>query len=122
MTPVVKYFEIPVTDLDRAAAFYEAVLLVSLERGEIDGNQMAFFPSDPNTAGAGGALAKGDSYTPGKQGCRIYFAVSSIDSTLERAIAAGGTILYPKTSIGDLGFVAEFEDSEGNCIALHSAA
>ncbi len=26
--------------------------------------------------------------------------------------------LYPKTSKGDLGFTAEFEDSEGNRIAL----
>ena len=33
----------------------------------------------------------------------------------------GGNILYPKTSVGDLGFVAEFEDSEGNRIALHQS-
>jgi predicted enzyme related to lactoylglutathione lyase len=43
------------------------------------------------------------------------------DATLARAVAAGGSVLYPKTAIGTLGFVAEFEDSEGNCIALHSA-
>lgn len=29
-------------------------------------------------------------------------------------------MLYPKTSVGELGFVAEFEDCEGNRIALHS--
>jgi predicted enzyme related to lactoylglutathione lyase len=29
----------------------------------------------------------------------------------------GGTILYPKTDNG-IGFVAEYEDSEGNRIAL----
>jgi hypothetical protein len=27
-------------------------------------------------------------------------------------------VLFPKTSIGELGWVAELEDSEGNCIAL----
>jgi predicted enzyme related to lactoylglutathione lyase len=39
---------------------------------------------------------------------------------LSKANANGGKTLYPKTSIGDLGWVAEFEDSEGNRIALHS--
>jgi predicted enzyme related to lactoylglutathione lyase len=29
-------------------------------------------------------------------------------------------VLYPKTSIGQHSFVAEFEDSEGNCIAIRS--
>jgi predicted enzyme related to lactoylglutathione lyase len=120
MNAVVKYFEIPVHDMDRAVAFYESVFRFTLERGEIDGNLMAFFPTDPASTGAGGALAMGDSYVPGKQGCRLYFTVDNIDTTLARAIAAGGAVLYPKTAIGELGFVAEFKDSEGNCIALHS--
>jgi hypothetical protein len=52
-------------------------------------------------------------------GVRVYFDVASIDDVLGRAIAAGGRVLYPKTSIGEFGWVAEFEDSEGNCIALN---
>jgi len=36
--------------------------------------------------------------------------------------ALGGNVLYPKTSVGALGEVAEFEDSEGNRVALHKAA
>jgi predicted enzyme related to lactoylglutathione lyase len=28
-------------------------------------------------------------------------------------------LIYPKTDTGDYGYVAEFEDLEGNCIALH---
>lgn len=116
---MVSYFEIPVSDLDRAARFYESVFGVALERAEIDGNQMANFPFDESAPGITGALAKGDSYVPGRQGARVYFSVTSIDATLARAISAGGRVLYPKTSIGELGHVAEFEDSEGNCIALH---
>jgi predicted enzyme related to lactoylglutathione lyase len=30
-------------------------------------------------------------------------------------------VLYPKKSNGDLGYVAEIQDSEGNRIALHQA-
>ena len=35
---------------------------------------------------------------------------------------AGAELLYAKKSLGELGFVAEIEDSEGNRIALHEEA
>jgi len=114
------YFEIPVTNLERAIAFYTAVFGYPLEQIEIDGNEMALFTSSDETSGITGALAKGESYIPGKQGSRIYFSVPSIEDTLHKVESVGGRVLYPKTSIGELGSVAEFEDSEGNCIALHS--
>lgn len=118
MRPRIYYFEIPVHDLDRAIAFYSTVFGCEFERVEIDGNQMANFPALDGEAGASGALVQGDSYLPGPQGIRIYFDTESIEETLAKSVAAGGKVLYPKTSIGELGWVAEFEDSEGNCIAL----
>lgn len=57
---------------------------------------------------------------PSHDGTRVYFAVDSIDDTLESVLQHGGRVLYPKTSIGELGHVAEFEDSEGNRVALSS--
>ena len=42
-----------------------------------------------------------------------------LEATLDKAVEAGGRVIYPRTAIGELGWVAEFEDSEGNCIALH---
>lgn len=114
------YFEIPVTDLERAIAFYNAVFDCQFERTNIDGNEMALFPAFDKASGITGALAKGGSYVPGKQGSRIYFSVVSIKETLQKVKRAGGEVLYPETSVGAYGSVAEFEDSEGNCIALHS--
>lgn len=114
------YFEISVADLERAVAFYTAVFGYEFERVTIDGNEMALFPALENASGVTGALAKGDSYTPGKTGSRIYFSVDRMEETLQKVQRIGGVILYPKTSVGALGSVAEFEDSEGNCIALHS--
>lgn len=119
MSNPVCFFEIPVTDLDRAIAFYQAVFECRLEKGQVDGNEMAFFPVGDGE-GISGALARGDSYCPGTQGPRIYFNSRNIEQTLKRVETAGGRILYPLTSVGELGWVAEFEDSEGNCIALHS--
>ncbi len=120
MANLATYFEIPVTDMPRAMRFYERVMLIDFELTEIDGQLMALFPFEPNSPGITGALAQGASYRAGHQGIRIYFGVTDIDATLRRAVEAGGKVLYPKTSIGEYGFVAEFEDSEGNCIAIRS--
>jgi predicted enzyme related to lactoylglutathione lyase len=112
--------EIPVDDLDRAVRFYEVVFSFTLERAEVDGNEMAWFPTHDGAPGISGALAKGESYTPSINGTRIYFIVDDIDATLAKVHAAGGKTMYPKTSVGELGWVAEFEDCEGNRIALHT--
>ena len=115
------FFEIPVRDLERAVAFYEALFGIAMEREEIDGNQYAHFPA-VDGAGIPGSLAYGDSYAPSRDGTRLYLAVPSIEETLERVTVLGGKVLYPKTDTGGYGFVAEFSDSEGNCVALHERA
>ncbi len=80
---------------------------------------MAFFDSSDESFGATGALVVGDVYTPSHQGCFVYFGVESIDETVARALEHGGSVLYPKKSNDDLGFVDDNQDSEGNRIALH---
>lgn len=118
MNPV-SYFEIPVRDIERAIEFYQSVFGYEFERTEIHGNLMALFPFEENGAGISGALAQGDSYLPGKEGIRLYFDVEDIERTLNKVVSAGGSIAFPKTSVGKSGWVAEFWDIEGNCIALN---
>lgn len=118
--PVV-YFEIPVNEIDRAIKFYKAVFNFDFEKEIIDHNEMALFPFIIENLGISGALAKGEIYKPTNDGVVIYFKTENIDKTLKLVIESGGQILYPKTSNGDLGFVAEFEDTEGNRIALHQS-
>jgi len=118
MNPVV-YFEIPALDLERACEFYSQVFETTLTKDIVDGYQMAFFESSGDSFGATGALVVGDVYVPSHQGCFLYFGVESIDETVARALEHGGSVLYPKKSNGDLGFVAEIQDTEGNRIALH---
>ena len=113
--PMISWFEIPVTDLARARRFYEAVFAIPMTVETVDGYDMAIFPGDD---GPGGALVKGDVYVPGKAGPILYFRVPDIDAVMARAVAAGGRSLYAKKDIGANGWVAEFEDSEGNRIAL----
>ncbi|MFN8359961.1 MAG: VOC family protein [Candidatus Kapaibacterium sp.] len=113
----VMYFEIPVNDIDRAMTFYAAVFTVDFDKETIDNNEMALFPFADERSGISGALAKGEIYKPTKDGVVIYFRTENINTTIQSATAHGGEILYPKTDNG-IGFVAEFEDTEGNRIAL----
>jgi predicted enzyme related to lactoylglutathione lyase len=117
--PVV-YFEIPVNDMNRAIKFYTTVFNFDLNKEIIDKNEMALFPFVDENSGISGALAKGEIYKPTKDGVVIYFKTQNIDETLKLATSNGGQILYPKTDNG-IGFVAEFEDTEGNRIALYQS-
>ncbi len=117
--PVV-YFEIPVNDMDRAIAFYKAVFQFDFDKERIDNNEMALFPFEDNSSGISGALAKGEIYKPTTEGVLIYFKTDNIDETLKLATQHGGQILYPKTDNG-IGLVAEFQDPEGNRVALYQS-
>ena len=117
--PVV-YFEVPVIDIDRATKFYSTVFNFKFDTTIIDNNKMALFSFTEEKSGISGALAKGEIYKPTKDGVLIYFNTVNIDETLRLANANGGQILYPKTDNG-IGLVAEFEDTEGNRIALYQS-
>ncbi len=115
----VGYFEIPVDDLERAVDFYSAVFDINFVFQTVDNIEMAFFPFDSSKSGITGALAKGEIYKPTIKGALLYFSVESIDNVLQKVRDRNGDILYPKTSVGEYGFVAEFMDSEGNRIGLN---
>ena len=119
-THVANWFEIPVKDLDRAIKFYEKVFDVKLSPEEMGGMKMALFPFTQDAPGAAGSLIKGESYEPSHAGTVVYFSVEDISETLRRINANGGKTLMPKTAIGEYGFIAQFEDIEGNRLALHS--
>ena len=116
----VNWFEIPATDLDRAKQFYEHIFSVELVLNEMGPLQMAWFPMAQNGSGATGTLIKAEAYTPSHEGSMVYFSVGDIDTILKKVEEKGGKIINPKFSIGEHGFVAHFQDSEGNRVALHS--
>lgn len=119
MNPV-NWFEIPVTDMQRAVEFYQTVFGYTLSLNDMGTFQMAWFPMGESLPGSTGSLVRGEAYTPSHAGSLVYFSVEDIDGTLTKAANSGGRILGRKTSIGEYGFVAHFEDSEGNRVALHS--
>jgi predicted enzyme related to lactoylglutathione lyase len=116
----VNWFEIPVKDIGRAGKFYEKVLGLELSPYDMEPFTMAFFPMTQGAQGAAGSLIKGESYEPSHAGTVVYFSVDDIEEILRRVSANGGKTLMPKKSIGQYGFIAHFEDTEGNRLALHS--
>ena len=119
MNPV-NWFEIPVLEMPRAKKFYEIVFGYQLSLQEMGSLVMAWFPMVQGSPGATGTLIKAEAYTPSHSGTMVYFSVPDIDVVLQRVEDAGGKIINPKYGIGEHGFVAHFEDCEGNRIALHS--
>jgi uncharacterized protein len=117
--PVV-WFEIPVKDLERAVVFYQEILGCELSVQDFGGLKMGWFPMATNGSGTSGSLVQHESYVPSYQGSMVYFSVDDINLTLQKIEQNGGKILNPKNSIGEFGYVAHFEDTEGNRVALHS--
>lgn len=118
----VAWFDIYVDDLDRAVAFYETVLGQKLEAmGDPTGEtQMMSFPADMGNYGAAGALTKSPHARPGVGGTIIYFGAGDVAVNEARVADAGGTVVRPKFSIGEFGFVSLCQDTEGNMFGLNS--
>jgi uncharacterized protein len=121
---VVGWFEIPVTDLDRAIAFYNKVFGFEMTRSILGTLEMAYFPSVPGTVGSMGALAfHPEFYKPSADGTVVYFTAFSGDVSIElsRVEAAGGKVVMPRKQISEeIGYMGLFIDTEGNRIAVHS--
>ena len=120
MVNPVTWFEIPVRNMEKAKKFYEAILDIELARNEMGPMKMAWFPMAQGAPGAAGSLVQAEKYTPSHAGTLVYLHVNDIDDILARVKVHGGKVLLPKTGIGEYGFIAHFEDTEGNRVALHA--
>ena len=120
MANALNWFEIPVTDFARAKNFYEKVLGIVIDTMEMGPVTMGMLSTDQNAVG--GAIVQGDGGSPSKSGTLVYLnGGDDLTPMLARAEAAGGSVVVPKTEIGnDFGFFAHFIDTEGNKVGLHS--
>lgn len=120
-TNAINWFEIPANDISRAKTFYESIFEIKMEGMEMPGMKYAMFPFDPTNGKVAGGIAQSPFHTPSSTGSIIYLnANPDLQIVLDRVENAGGKVTMPKTSIGQNGFMALFNDSEGNIMALHS--
>ncbi len=121
-TNAIGWFDIYVTDLKRAGAFYEAVFGHKLQTVEdpTRETQMLAFPTEMSAYGASGALVKSLHGRPGAGGTLVYFSVEDCSTQEALVTRAGGMVLRPKFSIGAFGWVTLCLDTEGNQFGLNS--
>lgn len=114
------WFEIPVSDFDRAQRFYCTIFATEMDVMDFGSFKMGVFPH----AEVGASLCQGEWYQPGANGPVVYMnANPDLQVVQDRIAAAGGKVLMPKKAIGGgHGYMALFLDTEGNRLALHSHA
>lgn len=118
MINFVSWFDIPVTDLDRAMKFYSKIFAVEISKMEGAPKKYAMFPFTPG--GASGGLVEDKEMVTDKGALLYLNGGDDLSVALSKVEKAGGKVLQEKTSIGANGFMAIFKDTEGNRIALHS--
>lgn len=108
--------EIPVTDLARASAFYNAVLQTELIQSDGDPNPMATIPTREGQ-GIAGHLYPGKP-APRGTGNTIHLVASEpLETVMERVKDAGGEVVTPAIDIPAGSFFYAF-DPDGNSIGL----
>lgn len=116
--PTVVWTEIPVTDLDKASAFYREVFGYEMKLDATGPNPMAVFSSD--MSGVGGHLYPGTPATD--NGPTIHLAVpDTLEAASKRCEAAGGSVVSPAVIIPP-GRFAYAKDPDGNSIGLFEPA
>lgn len=123
MEHAISWFEIPVTDIDRAQQFYETIFNFKMIPLDLPNIKMRMFPVN-DALSVGGALCDSGGFhkVSATDGPLVYLNGNpDLQIILDRVEAVGGKIIVPKTEISpEHGFMAVFIDSEGNRIALHS--
>jgi len=106
------YVEIPATDIECSAAFYQAVFGWNIRlRG--DGHK-AF---DDGVGEVSGAWVKGRP-PAAKPGLLVYVMVDSVEAAIKAVVANGGTIVQPIGADAP-EITARFADPAGNVIGLY---
>ncbi len=122
------WVEIPAKNFERAKKFYEIIFNVEMMLVPMPRGKYAIFPLDKDAKGGGGAIVEGNGYEPAENSTKgpvIYLdREEDLSIPLSKIEKAGGKILMPKTKNSDhadSGYIAQFIDSEGNRMGLHSS-
>jgi len=83
-----------------------------------DSKMYMFGASDK--VGSSGCLVQSAENKPSTEGTIIYFKSEDCAVEAGKVEEAGGKLIVPKTDIGEFGFFAQFIDTEGNRLGIHS--
>jgi predicted enzyme related to lactoylglutathione lyase len=119
----INWFEIPVTDFERAKKFYETIFDYQMPENQMGPARMGFLLYDFQNGGRGGAIVHNPGfYTPSRNGTMVYLNCDpDLQPILDKVEPACGIVIMNKKEVApNLGYWALIEDTEGNRVALHS--
>ena len=108
------HFEIPVDDPDRAEQFYSAVFGWTFDRYPGAPSYYGMAVTGDTNPGINGALFQRTE----DSGTTITMSVDSIEDSIAKVKAAGGSVIQDKMPIPTMGYFATCKDTEGNTIGL----
>ena len=113
------WVDIPVTNLDRAIAFYSLVFGEEVKKISQHGFEFGLFPhTDENVSGC---LCVMEDRQPSRDGLQVYLNVEGrLADAVRAAKENGGQLVKDIEQIGPYGHRAVILDTEGNSIALYS--
>jgi len=111
----VVHFEIPATDAERLAKFYQGVFGWRFEKALMPGMDYWLITTGPRGKSVGGGMYRrmGPEDVP-----RNFIHVERIDAAIRTFKAAGGTEVVGKMQVPGMGWSFIGADPEGNVIAL----
>lgn len=118
----VVHFEIHADDPARAAEFYTKVFGWKIVKWEGNLDYWLITTGDDKEPGINGALMKrqGRKYPDmAVIGYVCTVQVDNIDEYMKKAEKSGGVNAVPKNTIPGVGYVAYFQDTEGNVFGIH---
>jgi hypothetical protein len=117
----VVWFEIPVSDFDRAIRFYETIFQTKLDRQQFGPTELAAFSYE--APGTGGCLMPVADAKPASYASLYLNADPSLDAVIARVEKAGGSILQSRTELPEgMGCYAKILDTEGNAVGIHAVS
>jgi len=115
--PRVVHFEIGAEDPARAEKFYGDVFGWKMKKWEGPMDYWMVMTGDESEPGINGGMMKKCEEHP-MAGTVNTIGVPSVDEYVAKITAAGGRITVPKMAIPTVGYLAYFQDTEGNAFAI----
>ncbi len=113
--PKVNHFDIPANNPEKAMEFYKKVFGWRFQKWEGPIDYWFSDSGNPNEEGINGAIGKKNDPN---EGIVNTIGVDNLDKFIQKIIDSGGKITNPKHAIQGVGWLAYFEDLDGNTFGL----
>ena len=117
------WIEFPVKDIERALKFYKALFDCDAKIVDDGERKTATIAEYTESHPLGISLNQTSNFEPSDKGAYVYLTAGDDDlsATLAKVEAAGGKALTGKVSMGEAGYYATVQDTEGNVFGLYSS-